>query len=252
MFPYLNWLYTLQTSILTGYAVLVSVKPVSPGVIESPGCSCVSEALEGATEHLAHVASRVSPLFCRLFWTTARPAEDFPSPAVLWGAVHPYSVARYCFCAASVFLVVLLKELLWMACNLHSSLRKHLSLTDPLGSGRLQLGSFLQFSSVTVVSDSLWPHGLQQARPPCPSRTPGACSNSCPLSRWCHPTISSSVLPFSSCLQSFPASGSFLMSVLHNRWPKYWSFSFQGSSLAWCHSGLLKTRFGKAEQKICS
>ena len=133
-----------------------------------------------------------------------------------------------------------------MTCNLHSSLRKHLSVTDPLGSGRLQLGSFLQFGSVTVMSDSLWPHGLQQPRPPCPSRTPRACSNSCPLSRWCHPTISSSVLPFSSCLQSFPASGSFLMSVLHNRWPKYWSFSFQGSSLPgvirayWRRPGLAK------------
>ena len=61
----------------------------------------------------------------------------------------------------------------------------------------------------------------------CPSPTPGACSNSCPLSRWCHPTISSSVVPFSSCLQSFPASGSFSSeSVLCIRWPKYWSFSF--------------------------
>ena len=59
------------------------------------------------------------------------------------------------------------------------------------------------------MSDSLWPHGLQHARLPCPSPTPGACSNSCPLNRWCHPTISSSVVPFSSCLQSFPASGSF-------------------------------------------
>ena len=66
--------------------------------------------------------------------------------------------------------------------------------------------------SCSVVSDSLRPHELQHARPPCPSPTPGVCSNSCPLSRWCHPTISSSVLPFSSCLQSFPASGSFLMS----------------------------------------
>ena len=64
----------------------------------------------------------------------------------------------------------------------------------------------------SVVSDSLWPHGLQQARLPCPSPTPGACSNSCPSSQWCHPTISSSVVPFSSCLQSFPASGSFPMS----------------------------------------
>ena len=66
--------------------------------------------------------------------------------------------------------------------------------------------------SCSVVSDSLQPHGLQHARLPCPSPTPGICSNSCPLSRWCHPTISSSVLPFSSCLQPFPASGSFLMS----------------------------------------
>ena len=60
--------------------------------------------------------------------------------------------------------------------------------------------------------DSLWPHGLQHARPPCSSPTPGVYLNSCPLSRWCHPTISSSVVPFSSCLQSFPASRSFQMS----------------------------------------
>ena len=64
----------------------------------------------------------------------------------------------------------------------------------------------------SVVSDSLRPHGLQHSRPPCPSPTPGVHSNSCPLSRWCHQTISSSVVPFSSCLQSFPASGSFQMS----------------------------------------
>ena len=64
------------------------------------------------------------------------------------------------------------------------------------------------------MSNSLWPHGLQHARPPCPSPTPGIYPNSCPLSRWCHPTISSSVIPFSSCLQSFPASGSFPMSQL--------------------------------------
>ena len=66
----------------------------------------------------------------------------------------------------------------------------------------------------SVVSDSLWPHGLQHARPPCPSPTPGVCSNSCPLSQWCHPAISSSVVPFSSCLESFPASGSFPVSRL--------------------------------------
>ena len=67
-----------------------------------------------------------------------------------------------------------------------------------------------QFSSVAVMSDSLQPHGLQHARLPCPSPTHRACS--CPLSWWCHPTISSSVVPFSSRLQSFPASGSFQMS----------------------------------------
>ena len=71
----------------------------------------------------------------------------------------------------------------------------------------------VQFSC-SVVSDSLRPHGLQHAMHPCPSPTPGAYSNLCPLSQWCHPTISSSVGPFSSCLQSFPASGSFLMSQL--------------------------------------
>ena len=71
----------------------------------------------------------------------------------------------------------------------------------------------VQFSH-SVVSDSLRPHELQLARPPCPSPTPRVHPNPCPLSRWCHPTITSSVVPFSSCPQSFPASGSFLMSQL--------------------------------------
>ena len=69
----------------------------------------------------------------------------------------------------------------------------------------------VQFSR-SVMPNSLWHHGLQHARPPCPSPTPGVYSNSCPLSRWCHPTISSSVVPFSSCLQSFPSSGYFPVS----------------------------------------
>ena len=69
----------------------------------------------------------------------------------------------------------------------------------------------IQFSC-SVVSNSLWPHGLQNTKPPCPSPTPGVYSNSCPLSQWCHPTISSFVIPFSSCLQSSPASGSSQMS----------------------------------------
>ena len=64
------------------------------------------------------------------------------------------------------------------------------------------------------MSDSLWPHEPQHSRPPCPSPTPRVHPNPCPSSRWCHPTISSSVVPFSSCSQSFPASGSFPMSQL--------------------------------------
>ena len=88
----------------------------------------------------------------------------------------------------------------------------------------------VQFSC-SVMSDSLQPHGLQHARPPCPSPTPEAYSNSCPSNRWCHPTISSSVVPFSR-LQSFPASGSFSESVLHIRWPIL-EFHLQHQSFQW-------------------
>ena len=79
----------------------------------------------------------------------------------------------------------------------------------------------------SVMSDSLQLHGLQHTRPSGPSPTPGVHLNSYPLSRWCNPIISSSVVPFSSSSQSFPASVSFQMSQLFAmRWPKYWSFSF--------------------------
>ena len=77
--------------------------------------------------------------------------------------------------------------------------------------------------SCSVMSNSLWPHGLQHARLLCPSPTPEAYSNSC---WWCYPTISSSIVPFSSCLQCFPASVFPNESVLCIRWPRYWSFSF--------------------------
>ena len=82
-------------------------------------------------------------------------------------------------------------------------------------------------SSVAQSCPTLQPHGLQHARLCCPSPTPRPCSNSCPSSQWCHPTISSSVIPFSSHLQSFPALR-FISneSALRIRWPKYWSFSF--------------------------
>ena len=85
--------------------------------------------------------------------------------------------------------------------------------------------------SHSVLSDFLQPHRLQHVRLLFPSSSPRVCSNSCPLSRWCHPTISSSVIPFSSCFQSFPTSGSFFNeSALHIRQPKYWSFSISPSN----------------------
>ena len=92
------------------------------------------------------------------------------------------------------------------------------------------------------MSNSLQPHGLQHARLLCPSLSPRACSNSCPLSWWCCLTISSSAAPFSSCLQSFPASGFFPNELtLRIRWPKCWSFNFSISPSSE-YSGLISFR----------
>ena len=91
----------------------------------------------------------------------------------------------------------------------------------------------VQFSH-SVMSDPLWPHGLQHARPPCLSPTHRVYSNSCTPSRWCHPTVSSSVVPFSSFLQSFPASGSFPNeSVIHPQVAKVLELQFQHQSFQW-------------------
>ena len=91
-----------------------------------------------------------------------------------------------------------------------------------------------------VVSDSLQSHRLHHTRLPCPLPTPGVCSNSCPLSRWCYPTISSSVAPFSSCI--FPSIRVFSnKSVLHIGWPKFWSFRFNISPSSE-YSGLISFR----------
>ena len=99
--------------------------------------------------------------------------------------------------------------------------------------------SSVQFS-LSVVSNSLWPHELQHARPPCPSPTPRVYPNSCPLSGWCHPTISSSVVPFSCPV--FPSIRVFSNeSALRIRWPKYWNFSFSISPSNE-HSGLISFR----------
>ena len=93
----------------------------------------------------------------------------------------------------------------------------------------------------SVISDSLRRYGVQHARLPCPSLSSWSGSNSCPLSKWCHSTISPSGIPFSSCLQSLPASGSFHESVLHIRWPKYWSVNFSISPSNE-YSGLVSSR----------
>ena len=101
-----------------------------------------------------------------------------------------------------------------------------------------------QFSSVQSLSHVrlFWLHESQHARLPCPSPTPGVHSDSCPSSLWCHPIISSSVVPFFSCPQSLPASGSFpIESTLHMRWPKYWSFSLSISPSNE-HPGLISFR----------
>jgi len=109
-----------------------------------------------------------------------------------------------------------------------------------------------QFSLVTVVSDSLQPYGLQHTRLPCSSPTPRACWNLCPSSQWYHPTISPSIIPFSSHRQSFPSIESSPMSqffwligvrwpMSHIRWPKYWSFSFSISHSKE-YSGLISFR----------
>ena len=87
--------------------------------------------------------------------------------------------------------------------------------------------------SHSVIFDSLQPHGLQHARICCPSQSPRACSKSCPLSWWYHPTISSSVVPFSSCLQSFPASGSFLMSQVFESGGQVLELQLQHQSFQW-------------------
>ena len=107
--------------------------------------------------------------------------------------------------------------------------------------GLLQSTLSVQFSH-SVVSASLRPHRLQHARPPCPSPTLGVYSNSCPLSQWCHPTISASVFPFSSCLQSFPASGSFQISQFFTSGGQSIGVSASASVLPIEDSGLISFR----------
>ena len=98
----------------------------------------------------------------------------------------------------------------------------------------------------SVESISAWPYELQHPRPPCPSLTPGACSNSCPSSWWCHQTSSFSVTLFSSCLQTSSIRVFSNESTLHIRWPKYWSFNFNISPSNE-HPGLISFRIGRLD-----
>ena len=119
---------------------------------------------------------------------------------------------------------------------IHSPTEGHLGCFQDL----VIMNNSVQFSH-SFMSNSLWPSGLQHARFLCPSPSPRVCSDSCLLSQWCHPTISSSATCFSSCHQSFPASGFFQWVSLPTRWPKYWSFCFSISPSNE-HSGFISFR----------
>ena len=137
---------------------------------------------------------------------------------------------QYCFCAHMVFSALL------RCCDPKPSGCSD-SQYHPLSPNITPFLRLLLFSH-SFVSHSLWPHGLQHTRFPCLSPSPGAYSNSCPLSWWCFSTISSSVIPFSSCLQSFPASGSFLITLLFTaggqRTEASTSTSVLPMSIHWC------------------
>ena len=122
------------------------------------------------------------------FSTTVSPRKSYSASLSLYNTYH------YIFCMIFFF---------WYHLNVSSMKVRNLICFI-----HCYILSTYKFSQ-SVMSNSLQPHGLQHARLPWPSQTPGACSNSCPSSQWCHPTISSSVVPFSSSLQSYPASGSF-------------------------------------------
>ena len=148
---------------------------------------------------LSHVASEAME---QILPEMSKARETAHGPEILFG--------RWCL-SVYFFPTVMNKEkviLAWLWCRMFQMLATRWRASKVLGYLINRLS--VQFSCL-VMCNSLWPHGLQHARPPCASPPPGAYSNSCPLSRGYHPTISSSVVPSSSYLQSFPASGSFLM-----------------------------------------
>ena len=175
-------------------------------------CSRAKRGPDWSRQQGPHEGSRPSPSHRKAVTPDGTPAAY---SLVLWWGPREVIVLKLCsfllrnildnannsFSFTSLFICLL------CFCFLNPQFGFNGNELTPLSS----LLSSIQFSR-SVMSDSLQSHELQHARLPCPSPTPRACSNSCPLSWWCHPTISSSVIPFSSCLQSFPASGSFPMS----------------------------------------
>ena len=154
---------------------------------------------------------------CPLHWQVdSQPLECQGRPRVCFCFLHNFIYVFTFGCVGSSLL-----PRFFSSCNAQASHWGGFSCCGP----RTLTHSSVQFSC-SVMSNFLWPQGLQHTKPHCPSPTPRVHSNPCPLSWWGHPTILSSVVPFSSCPQSFSASGSFQMSPLHIRWPKYWSFSF--------------------------
>ena len=137
-------------------------------------------------------------------WTAACQAYPCPSPSP-WVCSGSCPLSRWCY------LTISSSAASFCSCSQSFPASGFFPVSQLLASGGQGIGASASVSrfSHSLMSDSLQPHGLQHATPPCPSPTPRGCSNSCPSSQWCHPTISSSVFPFSSCLQFFPASGSF-------------------------------------------
>ena len=187
---------------------------------------------------LSHLSSKIwfkvltqslgpNPWFCPWFLSLSH------NPFIGWHQIllsQPQNISPLHLLTSSTVTNLLLSHLgtYFYWCLLFPLYSKHSNQSDPL---IIQIRWSVQFSH-SVMSDSLWPHEPKHARPPCPSPTPGVYSNSCPLSHWCHPTISSSVVPFSSCLQSFPASGSFPMSQFTSGGQKL-EFQLQDQSFQW-------------------
>ena len=169
------------------------------------------------------------------------------SSTVSWSLLNLCSLCQWCYLiisfSATPFSFCLQSFLMsgyfpWVS-SLHQVASGFSASSSVLPNNQYQ---FIQYQFIhSVMSDSLQPHGLQHTRLPCPGPMPGACPNSCPLSRWCHPTFSFFVIPFSSRLQSFPASRSFPMSQFFTYFTRFWSFSFSISPFNE-YSGLISFR----------